>query len=161
MALDPRKRKNLSKGDQDFLRIIDKSGWHIMYVAPREKDPQLWWGYSTGIFYHWKHPEIVLFNLDYDSTVNIINGIGGWIKNGGILKPGKEYSEFFSDCKCIFRPVLKVHSKEYLCWSDWFYERKVFPTLQCFWPDAAGIYPWNLKCDPQVGKGQLLLYKKS
>jgi hypothetical protein len=33
MPLDPKKRKGLKKIDQDFLRIIDNYGWHVMSVV--------------------------------------------------------------------------------------------------------------------------------
>jgi len=63
MTLDPSKRDGLSPVDAKFLQIIEEYGWHVMTVAPRVGDDGALWAYSTGLYYSYGHPEIILFNL--------------------------------------------------------------------------------------------------
>jgi hypothetical protein len=76
MPLDPKKLAGHSKGDQKFLKIIDEYGWHVMSVAPRVGEEGDLWSYSTGLFYHYQHPEIIIFNQDTDLRHSMINSIG-------------------------------------------------------------------------------------
>src|SRR5690242_1341275 len=62
MPLDPQKLDSHTDFDQKFLKIIDEHGWHVMNVVPRAEDSGDAWSYSTGLFYHYKHPEIIVFN---------------------------------------------------------------------------------------------------
>jgi hypothetical protein len=48
--------------------------------------------------------------------------------------------------------------REYVCFSQWFYEGNEFTVWQCFWPDVHGRYPWDANCDLETKKLQLLLY---
>ena len=61
MPLDPRQREGLPEGDQNFLRIIDVCGWHVMMVGLREGDQGPAWAYSIGLHYNFGHPEIIVF----------------------------------------------------------------------------------------------------
>jgi hypothetical protein len=107
MVLNPKQAEGLSEGERKFLSIIDQYGWHVMHIAPREnsEDEQLWWSYSTGLFFHYQHPEVVIFNLDYDTSTSVVNLVGELIKGGGKIELEKEYLEFLVDRKCIFRSV--------------------------------------------------------
>ncbi len=65
MPLDPKKRDGLDEGDQKFLRSIDDYDWHVMKVAPRAGEEGKLWAYSTGLYYKFKHPEIIVFNRNW------------------------------------------------------------------------------------------------
>jgi Domain of unknown function (DUF4262) len=66
MPIDPKKLEGHTDFDQKFLKIIDEHGWHIMSVVPRKDDEGDQWSYSTGLFYHYTHPEIIVFNEPTD-----------------------------------------------------------------------------------------------
>ena len=163
MVLDPAKRKGLQPGDAEFLEIIATHGWHVMYVAPRAEsnDDEIWWAYSTGLYFGYKHPEIAVFGLDYENSVNVINLAGDMAKKGKRIKPNREYSDFFEGRKCIFHPVDPSHYREYFGSSLWFYEGDFFPALQCFWSDEKGFYPWDPRCYPECRQSQPLLFTES
>ena len=157
--LDPKKRHGFPTGDAKFLEIIDKFQWHVMSVAPRIDEEGESFSYSTGLYMRFKHPEIILFGLDRDTSQHIINDIGKTIEAGNTYELDRDYADMFAhEVKCRFRPVLPAHYKEYVGWSLWFYEQQPFPLVQCFWPDKDGHYPWEKECHPEVASCQPLLY---
>src|SRR5215472_17680757 len=104
--LNPRERDGLSRGDAEFLRIIDECGWHVMSVAPRvgSKEKQEWFSYSTGLFMNFQHPEIILCGLDGDDAAAIINDIGGAVKAGRKFSLETDYTGILANnVKCRFQ----------------------------------------------------------
>ena len=160
--LDPKKRDGLSRGDAEFLRIVDEFGWHVMSVAPRvgSKEKREWFSYSSGLFMRFNHAEIILCGLDSDDAANIINEIGRGVKSGRKFSLDADYSDILAnDVKCRFRAVDTSQYHEYVCFSQWFYESDDFPVWQCFWPDKNGYYPWEEACHSSIVELQPLLYE--
>src|SRR5262249_2093833 len=133
MTLNPKEQRGLSKTDASFLKIIDEFGWHVMSVAPRAGDEGDLWVYSTGLFFSFKHPEVVVFNLDLSSLSNVVNSIGKRVKAGEQFVPGANYQGIFEGRECQFREVDRSQFAEYVGFSLWFYELEDFPMLQAFW----------------------------
>ncbi|HJX84177.1 MAG TPA: DUF4262 domain-containing protein [Candidatus Angelobacter sp.] len=149
MPLDPKKRGDQKGFDQEFLRIIDEFGWHVMSVAPRKDEEGDLFSYSTGLYYHFQHAEIIVFNQRTDLRHNMVNNIGNRVKAGEKFEPGKGYSDIIGDFDVQFRPL---HSSRYwglVNFSCWFYDNDEtsFPLLQCFYPDMAGKFPWDPGCE--------------
>ena len=93
--------------------------------------------------------------LDPETSKNIINEVGRQVKSGKVFEINHRYSDIFADdVKCVFRPVHIGHYREYVCWSEWFYEGDEFPVWQCFWPDERGLFPWEAGCHPEVIQAQ-------
>jgi hypothetical protein len=63
MVLDPSRRDGLPPGDAKFLEIVEKFGGHVMTVAPRAGEEGNIWAYSTGLYFSYGHPKVLLFNL--------------------------------------------------------------------------------------------------
>jgi Domain of unknown function (DUF4262) len=160
MTLNPSERAGLPPGDAKFLEIIEKFGWHVMSVAPRVGEEGHLWAYSTGLFYSYDHPEVIVFNLDISSLQNAVNSIGGRVKAGEKFEAGKSYTDIFDDRECQFRWVHKSQYKEYIGFSLWFYEGLSFPVLQAFWPDEDNFYPWTESGDGWIRGTQPLLYEE-
>ena len=160
MALNPANREGLPAADAKFLEIIEHFGWHVMTVALRAGEDGNVWAYSTGLYYTYQHPEILLFNLGNDTLIQIINQIGRRVRAGEKFEPGPQCPETFANCECAFRPVPSVHHREHVGFSIWFYEHAPFPLLQCFWPDKSHRFLWEPECDEEVRDKQPLLYRK-
>jgi Domain of unknown function (DUF4262) len=158
MTLDPSKRDGLPPADAKFLQIIEEYGWHVMTVAPRVGDDAALWAYSTGLYYSYGHPEIILFNLKADTLPQIINTIGQSVKTGKKFEPGPTYADVFDNYQCSFRAVDSSQYEAYVGFSLWFYESSDFPILQCFWPDKSHRFPWEPPCEDWVREAQPLLY---
>lgn len=158
MVLDPSKTDGLSTSDVKFLNIVKDFGWHVMKVAPRVGDEGHLRAYSTGLYYSYGHPEILMLNLQLDSMHEIINLIGASVKKGKTFEPGKPYADilerFIVPSSLFCQPIMK----KYVWFSRWFYEGDSFPILQCFWPDTSNRFPWQPDCDADVRESQPLLY---
>jgi len=160
MPLDPKKRDGLKEIDQDFLRITDEHGWHVMSVAPLAGDEGDLWSYSTGLYYHFEHPEIIVLNEPTDLRLSMINAIGDRIKAGEKFEPGKGYSDIIGGNYDVqFRPVHASHYWDWVNFACWFYDNDEtsFPLLQCFYPDMAGKFPWESGCEQWAIDSQPLL----
>ena len=150
MPLDPKKLEGHTEGDQEFLRIIDEFGWHVMSVAPRVGEEGDLWSYSTGLFYHYKHPEIVVFNEPTELRFSMINAIGKRVKTGEKFEPGTLYADILGGSHYVqFRPMHPTHYWDWLNFACWFYDsdENSFPVLQCFYPDMQGKFPWEPGCE--------------
>jgi hypothetical protein len=149
MPLDPKKREGHTEFDQKFLKIIDEHGWHVLGVVPRAEDSGHAWSYSTGLFYHYKHPEIIVINEPTDLRLSMINAIGDRVKAGETFEPGKGYSDIIRNFDVQFRPMHPSHYWDWLNCACWFHDNdpKTFPVLQCFYPDMQGKFPWERGCE--------------
>ena len=160
MTLDPSKRDGLPPGDAEFLKIIDDYGWHVMTVAPRVGEEGHLWAYSTGLYYTYGHPEVIVFNLDLQSLQRVVNTIGDRVKAGEKFEISKGYGEILEDRECQFRFVHESQYEEFIGFSLWFYEGLDFPVLQVFWPDEDNFYPWTEGGDGWIRETQPLLYEE-
>jgi uncharacterized protein DUF4262 len=149
MPLNPKKRAGHTEFDQEFLKTIDEHGWHVMNVAPRTGQEGDLWSYSTGLFYRYKHPEIVIFNQLSDLRHSMINSIGNRVKAGETFEPGKGYADIIGNFDVQFRPMHASHYWDWLNLACWFYDNdpNSFPVLQCFYPDMQGKFPWEAGCE--------------
>jgi hypothetical protein len=149
MPLDPKKRDGLKKIDQDFLRNIDEHGWQVMSVVPLKGEEGHGWSYSSGLFYHFKHPEIVVFNEPVDLRLSMINTIGDRVKAGEVFVPGRGYADIIESFDVQLRPMHPSHYWGWLNFACWFYDNdeNSFPVLQCFYPDLQGKFPWEPGCE--------------
>jgi len=149
MPIDPKKREGHTEFDQKFLEIIDEHGWHVMNVVPRAEDAGHAWSYSTGLFYHYKHPEIIIFNEPTDLRHSMINSIGNRVKAGEKFEPGKGYADIVGNFDVQFRTMHPSHYWDWLNCACWFYDNdeNSFPVLQCFYPDMQGKFPWEPGCE--------------
>jgi hypothetical protein len=159
MTRDVAKRESLPPADEKFLENIERHGWVVTRVFRSGDETGPEFAYSTGLFLNYQHPEIIIFGLDLGNMHTIINNIGDMVKKGQRFESGKEYQDIFARCGCEFRDVDVSRYKAYLGWAIWFYESYQFPTLQCFWPDRRGLYPWSSTCSADVATLQPLLFK--
>ena len=89
----------------------------------------------------------------------LVNEIEGQVKVGKKYSVEGKYGDILSDpYKCAFRFVQPKHYHDYLGYACWFYESDRFPTLQCYWSDKAGKFPWDGDCDQSVRDAQPLLF---
>lgn len=157
MPRDPKQRDQVNDYEKKFLRIIDEFGWHVTSVVPRAGDEGDAWSYSTGLFYHYQHPEILIFNEATDLRFSMINAIGKRVRQGETFEPGRSYADILGEGYYVqFRPVDVSHYKDWVNSAIWFYdwEPTSFPLLQCFYPDMNGKFPWESGCEQWAVEAQ-------
>ena len=158
MTLDIKKRDGLKPADAKFLAMIDEHGWSVTLVAPRVGEEGDAFAYSTGLFLRFGQPEVVMFGLALDTMHRIINTVGQQMKQGVKFSPDHDYADLLENYPCRFKCVDKSQYRENLGWSVWFYQGLEFPTLQCFWPDRNGHFPWQPECRAGTRKLQPFLF---
>lgn len=159
MTRDLEHDTGLSAPDRKVLADILSYGWHVtkVFASGAETGPE--WAFSIGLFHSYCHPEVVIFGLKLDICAALVNEIGKQVKAGKKYDVEGEYENILSDPhRCAFRFVQQKYYHDYLGCARWFYEKDPFPTLQCFWPDKAGKFPWDGGCEPFVRDVQPLLF---
>lgn len=134
-----------------------------MSVCPRVDDEDKnSWSYSSGLYYHYQHPKIILFNEPTDLQQSMIKTIGDRVKAGEKFEPGKVYSDIIGNFDVQFRPVHSSHYWDWVNFACWFYDddETSFPLLQCFYPDMSGRFPREHGCEQWAIDQQPLLLDK-
>ena len=164
MPRDPKKQHDdVNNYEKELLRTIDEFGWQVTSVIPLVGDEGDEWSYSTGIFYHFQHPEIIIFNEASDLRHSMINAIGERIREGEKFEPDRSYADILGGGHYVrFRPVDVSHYADWVNSSIWFYDwdPSSFPLLQCFYPDMKGVFPWEEGCKQWCVKAQPLLFNR-
>jgi len=150
----------MSPTDAKVLANIEEYGWTVTKVAPGVGDEGDSFVYSTGLYFTFRNPEIVMFGLSLDKMHRIINLAGNQMKRGVNFLPDRDYSDLIEGYPCQFKIVDQSQYKAHLGFSIWFYEGYRFPALQCFSPDRNGFFPWQPECSPGIRQLQPLLYLK-
>lgn len=147
----------MDEKDQQFLDIIEKFGWHVTQVRNRRGENGPTFSYSTGIYKKLGAPEIIVFGLSDALEKSIINGYGQDIESRRReFTAGNFYDGFLEGFDVCFIEANETAQKEYACWTDWFYERKPFPLLQCVYPNTSGIWPWESRSSEEFRQAQPL-----
>ena len=141
--------------ERKLLADVEEYGWHVVAVAADDEGPGF--AYSVGFFHTFGHPEVIVFGLDTDIMIDIINGIGDQIEAGEALNDLDESGDVLEGYNIFFRTVEHRHYPEYYGCALWFYQGATFPALQCIWPDAEHHYPWHPECEPGLAAQQPLL----
>jgi hypothetical protein len=162
MPRDPKKPEGFNDYEQKLLHTIDKFGWQVTGVLPRNREEGHAWSYSTGLFYHYQHPELITFNETTDLRASMINAIGERVRQGEKFEPGPSYADIIGGGHYVqVRPVHVSHYADWVNSSIWFYDwdPASFPLLQCFYPDMNGKFPWENGCEQWAIGAQPLLYE--
>jgi len=145
----------ISDGDKKFSNDIEEYGWNVTKVLEDESGPGF--GYSTGLFKTFSHPEIIIIGLKLDVIHSIINGIGKDVKSGKTFQSGSYYPGLIEKFDCFFTSVEKKFYPEYVGYARWYYKGDNFPLLQCVYPTIKGIYPWQKEWPKEIESIQPIL----
>lgn len=141
--------------DQEDARIktvIRQHGWAIEYIgggccsAPgcdggSDEGPPF--AYTVGLF-GLGHPELLVFGLDPDTTLGLLNHLGDRIREGEALIPGLMLE--FDDWPHRVIPEEVPNPGEIVFSANRFYQRPDFasvPVLQLSYDDTSGHFPWE------------------
>ena len=144
--------------DRKLLSDIEKYDVHIVGVQAEKNSPQF--AFTIGLYYHYLHPEVVIFGLGHEKCKTLLNEISNLIKNGTKIKDRDLRDDILQKYSVSFRSVMLDKYKEHLGYGIWFYRnlKRPFPCLQCIWPDAEGIFPWQNGYDSKFSALQTCLF---
>jgi hypothetical protein len=143
---------DLTEHEKDVLTRLEATGWFVNKVAADKIGPGF--AYSFGLYDSFNHPEIILFGLPPETMHQLINDIGKQLQNGIRYADGDQTHDLLEGYVCQFGLVDRHWYKTTLTWAGWFYKSVDFPALQLFWPDKAGLFPWNPGCNERVQTAQ-------
>jgi len=127
--------------DRRLLEDVRTHGWHVIRVS--SEDHSTGWAFSVGLFYTFRHPEIVIFGRTTEIMHTALDTIGRDIKAGHRFEDRAECDGLLEGARCTFRSVQRKWYEAFLGYGLWFYDGTRFPALQCFWPDRSERYPWE------------------
>ena len=138
---------------------IDQHGWHLVLVPPEEPAPG--WAHTIGLFERFEHPELLTFGIDLQVLASLLNRLGEAVRDGGRFVADAEPVGLLERANLVFREVAPKWHEPFLGNAAWHYQRDDVPTVQCFWPDPGGHFPWQAECDPTWRIDQPLLYESA
>ncbi len=59
------RNRELKAEDKAFIAKVDKFGWMVTNINDEPGKPG--WSYTTGLFEHYQHPEVIIFGLKPES----------------------------------------------------------------------------------------------
>jgi hypothetical protein len=135
-----------------ILLDIKHHGWHRMGVYGEEDRPS--WVYTIGLHHTYGHPEIVVFGFDLQLLMGIAGTIGNLVKEGRRFEAGTESPDIIERFNCSFVPVDRRWYERFFGRGIDYYGGESFPVLQCVYPDARGLYPWQAGFDEELREWQ-------
>jgi hypothetical protein len=116
--------------------------------------------YSAGIEESWRHPELIVFGLDYDLSTFLITETANLIRGGAsFTDPSGHYR--IGDRNVRFLEVSSNSAKHYLHETASYYGEKQFRALQILWSDEQGLFPFDHQCSDEVKRIQPILSEDS
>jgi hypothetical protein len=137
---------------------IEKLGWHIVGVKGQGGPGFL---FTIGLWKSYKHPEILLFAPSEDPS-NMANPLVALVKQvaaGETLKSGDLLGKVFRDQEGAVRDVLRQWLSSFMGTAGGVYGNWDFPVIQVYWPDKAGLFPWQSGFNPDLYPLQPVLYQ--
>ena len=119
---------DLDANDKALLTKLERWGWYVIKVGASESAPSF--AYSLGLYENFKHPEIIIFGLDFEIMHQIINDAGKHIREGQKYADGERYGDLLRNYACEFRRVNPSRYRGFLNYTLWYYGDAQFPALQ-------------------------------
>lgn len=154
--MEPRKLPTaVDDYDRKLLADVEQHGWHIVSIDEDDQGPG--YTFSVGFFHTLQHPEVIIFGLPVETSVQLINIMGGLIQSGVRFQAGEQSNDIVEGWPVAFTTVPPRRYREFIGYALWFYESLEFPVLQCVWPDKAGLFAWEDGYDTRYGQLQPIL----
>jgi len=135
--------------DDDIALDVERQGWSRIVV--RDAKPPF--VYSVGLMYTANHPELILFGLS-DAGPEILAGMAYLIREGKSFASPDRYDGVLERGAVATRPVHPSQHPLYLGYAMAYCRRQGdiggLKAVQVFWPDKAGLFPFERGCEDSV-----------
>jgi hypothetical protein len=142
----------LDQEDARIASVIRKHGWAIEYIGggccsfpgcDGGEPDEAPFAYTVGLF-GLAHPELLIFGLDMDMAMHVLNDLGSRVVDDEPLMPGQPL--VFEAWSHRVIPEEVPNPGEIVFSANRFYLRPAefsVPVLQLSYDDEAGRYPWD------------------
>jgi hypothetical protein len=138
--------------DDDIAQSVGRHGWHAISVAESEFSPSF--VYTIGLCQTAMHPDAIVFGLDHDVAYSILAKLAANVRAGEAYSSPGVFGDLAPDLSVATRPVHVTQHPVYLGYAMGFYRHvgasEALRAIQLFWPDKAGLFPFDVGCDSHV-----------
>lgn len=135
--------------------VISETGWWVQAVLPGPDNP--FFAYSIGMTESFGHPEFLMLGFSPELMHTLINGIGELVRQGARFGDRDTSDKVIRGFPVVFREPEDSAAAEFALAAVSRYGQGRFRLLQCFLPDASGLFPWDEGCDPSYARHQGIL----
>jgi hypothetical protein len=137
---------------------IARHGWHLVLIPPDHGAAG--WVHTIGLSERFAHPELIVFGEDLGVLAPLLNALGERIRAGARLDADTQLEGVLQGLALAVRSVEPKWTETFLGNAAWHYKRERVAALQCFWPDASGVFPWQAGFDESWRDEQPLLFER-
>ena len=131
----------MSDSDDQTRDLVAEHGWAVITVPEDSEGPGF--AYSVGLVEQFGHAEVAVSGLSNDLMHRLINDAAAAIADGDTLAPGTETAALLEGYADAVRAVAESNYGAYFGTALRYYGQQPFDAVQIFWPDRAGLYPWE------------------
>lgn len=125
---------------------VGETGWAVgHWVAERPARRPV--AYTIGLWERFNHPEVLMCGFEPLLMQRLLNDIGARVRAGERFEPGRSYGRVIRRYDVAFRGVHPDYAADHFAGALLYYEGAAFEGVQCFLPDASGLFPWDENCD--------------
>jgi len=135
-------------------KIVRQHGWMVQGVLPDAQ--QASYSYTVGLSIGYGHPEIFMVGFDPELARQLLNVAGRRVKGGARLDTPVYLNEVVDVFPVAFRPLAHASIVEHSNAGRAILGFE-FDAVQLFLPDAGGLFPWDVGCDPSYARIQTSL----
>jgi len=129
--------------------LVASGSWLVMMIGP-EPGVSPTYSYTVGLTEHGL-PELAIVGLDPETARHILNRAGDLMRKNGAFRDGQAAHDVLGGSTKVVFAELKNGS---LMHATARYGADGYKALQIFWPDRAGLMPWEPGVDPAFAKPQ-------
>ncbi|MGL4462213.1 MAG: DUF4262 domain-containing protein [Planctomycetia bacterium] len=141
--------------EHKILADVARVGWAVLGVPDDDEGPGF--AFSIGLHHSYRHPELIVVGLPWETSYALVNNAGAMIKTGARFDAGGTNGDLLDGFTTAFIEIARRHYQDYLGSAEWYYGGAEFPAVQIVWPDRRGFFPWDAEASPEFRRRQPLL----
>ena len=132
--------------ERKVVDSLNRKELHVIHVGAYETTPSF--SYTIGLNQLHGHPELMVTELPVNNAHNILHSAFDRVAEGERFTHLDRAFRVVSLAlpACFLRLTPEVRD-QLLTLASWVNNRDEFDALQCVWPDAAGLFPWDTGFD--------------
>jgi hypothetical protein len=134
--------------------MIAEHGWVPQAVGGSEDQPGF--TYTIGLSKTWNHPELFVVALNPEQAFHVVASLVERVEAGERFDTPAFVDEVLTIPVSV-RPLEQKSVDQNSGLGQEMLGRQL-PAVQVYWPDMAGIMPWEDGCDPSVASAQLAIF---
>src|SRR5689334_8940196 len=107
--------------DESEAKVVSdvrQYGWHVLGV--REDDEGPGFAFTIGLYYSFRHPEVLIMGLEQATAHSVLNSLGDKVRAGVRYEPKREYGGVVEQMPVSFVQIADENYREYLGYAMWF-----------------------------------------